>query len=153
MQKPSVDIVQIEQLPLADLQPLLEESRQQGFEFLDRLVEEYLGDVNQFTQPGEALFGVYSGQHMIAIGGLNRDPYLQEEDTGRVRHVYVLASWRGRGVGKQLVERIIDEARLHYRLLTLRTLTEPASKFYCAIGFQTEPEISDATHHLILKEG
>jgi GNAT superfamily N-acetyltransferase len=147
-----IDIVQIEQLSLADLQPLLPEARQQGFEFLDRLVEEYFGGINQFTQPGEALFGVYSDQHMIAIGGLNRDPYLQEGDTGRVRHVYVLSSWRGQGVGKQLVQRIIDEARRHYRLLTLRTLTEPASKFYCAIGFQMKPEIFAATHHLVLKE-
>lgn len=149
----SIDIVQIEQLSLADLQPLLQEAREQGFEFLDRLVEAYLAGVNQFAQPGEALFGVYSDQNMIAVGGLNRDPYLQEADTGRVRHVYVLSSWRGQGVGKQLVQHIIDEARRHYRLLTLRTLTEPASKFYCAIGFQTEPEIPGATHHLVLKEG
>lgn len=148
----NIDIVRIEQLPLADLQPLLQEARQQGFEFLDRLVEEYLDGTNQFAQPGEALFGVYSGQRMIAIGGLNRDPYLQESDTGRVRHVYVLSAWRGQGVGKQLVQRIIDEARHHYRLLTLRTFTEPASKFYCTIGFQTEPEIPGATHHLVLKE-
>ncbi|HEX6386761.1 MAG TPA: GNAT family N-acetyltransferase [Anaerolineae bacterium] len=149
----NINIVQIEQLSLPDLQPLLQEGRQQGFEFLDRLVEEYLDSSNQFTQPGEALFGVYNGQHMIAIGGLNRDPYLQAGDTGRVRRVYVLSSWRGQGVGKRLVQRIIDEARRHYRLLTLRTLTEPASKFYCAIGFQTKPEIPGATHHLVLKEG
>ena len=147
-----MDVVRIEQLLLADLQPLLQEAREQGFEFLDRLVKKYLDGTNQFSQPGEALFGAYSGQHMIAIGGLNRDPYLQAADTGRVRHLYVLSSWRGQGVGKQLVQRIIDEARLHYRLLTLRTLTEPASKFYCAIGFQMKPEIFAATHHLVLKE-
>lgn len=148
----NIDVVQIEQLSLADLQPLLQEARQQGFEFLDRLVEEYLDGTNQFRQPGEALFGGYSGQQLVAIGGLNRDPYLQEADTGRVRHVYVLSPWRGQGVGKQLVQRIIDEARHHYRLLTLRTLTEPASKFYCAIGFQTKLEVPGATHYLVLKE-
>ena len=52
--------------------------------------------------------------------------------------------------GKQLVERIIEQARPQFRLLTLRTFSEQADRFYRAIGFQTKPEISNATHHLIL---
>jgi hypothetical protein len=45
---------------------------------------------------------------------------------------------------------IIDAARQEYRLLTLRTFTEPAASFYQALGFQTEPSIPEATHHLQL---
>lgn len=147
----NIKIIRLEHLTLDDLQPLLRESREQGYEFLDWLVKDYLDSSNQFVQPGEALFGVYSSQHMIAIGGLNRDPYLADGDTGRVRRVYVLSTWRGRGVGKELVQRIIDEARCHYRLLTLRTMDEGASQFYCAIGFQMKSEIVGATHHLVLR--
>ena len=143
-------MVRMEQLPLADLRPLLEESRAQGFEFLNRLWQEYQDGSNRFLQSGEALFGVYHDQHLIAIGGLNRDPYLDDGDTGRVRHVYVLAIWRGRGVGRKLVERIIDEAKFHYRRLTLRTMRAEASAFYRALGFQTEPAIAGATLHMLL---
>jgi hypothetical protein len=55
-----IEIIRLEQLPMHDLQPLLEESRVQGFEFLDRLVAEYVNNINRFGKPGEALFGVYS---------------------------------------------------------------------------------------------
>jgi GNAT superfamily N-acetyltransferase len=147
-----IQVVRIEQLPIEDLQPLLEESRAQGFTFVDRLATEYLDGTNRFAGPTEALFGIYCDRRLVAIGGLNRDPYLQQAATGRVRHVYVLAAWRGQGIGRRLVGRIIAEARPHYRLLTLRTVSEQADRFYRAIGFQTEPEIPNATHHLVLQE-
>jgi GNAT superfamily N-acetyltransferase len=147
-----VDIVRLGKLPLDDLQPLLVESREQGFEFLDRLVAEYHSGANRFAGAGEALFGVYSDRRMIAIGGLNRDPYQPGGDTGRVRRVYVLTAWRRQGIGRFLVETIIDEAKLFFARLTLRTLHESAGEFYRAIGFQTEPKIEDATHHFVLSE-
>jgi hypothetical protein len=145
-----ITIIRLGELPLHDLQPLLAESREQGFEFVTRLVTEYLAGINQFRRPGEVLFGVYCEQQLIAIGGLNRDPYAQESEIGRVRHVYVLAAWRNQGIGKQLVARIIQEARPYFHVLTLRTFTRPAAEFYEAIGFKTEPEIDNATHHLCL---
>ncbi|MFN2234410.1 MAG: GNAT family N-acetyltransferase [Anaerolineales bacterium] len=146
----NLTVVKLKELPSDDLRPLLEESREQGFEFLERLVLEYDNGTNQFQRPGEALFGIYHDQQLIAIGGLNRDPYLAESDIGRVRHVYVLLEWRNRGIGKQLIQTIIQEAKKQFRLLTLRTFSDQASSFYRAIGFQTEPKINNATHHMVL---
>jgi len=137
-------------LPEADLKPLLEESRMQGFEFVNRLAAEYANGTNRFDGPGEALFGVTCGGSLVAIGGLNRDPYAQHDYTGRVRRVYVLDQWRGQGVGRLLVERIIAEAREHFSLLTLRTLSEQADGFYRALGFRTQPKLDGATHHMVL---
>jgi GNAT superfamily N-acetyltransferase len=145
-----IEIVRLEQLPMGDLQPLLEESRAQGFEFLDRLVAEYASGTNRFDKPGEALFGVYRGRILIAVGGLNQDPYLPESDIARVRHVYVLSTWRNQGIGKLLMHAIIGEAKGRFRLLTLRTFSAEADGFYRAIGFQTQPELQGATHHLVL---
>ncbi len=147
-----MEIVRLKQLPLNELRPLLIESQEQGFEFLQRFVDEFNEGVNRFARPGEALFAMYEGAQMIGIGGLTQDPYTENEEVGRVRRLYVLSTWRRRGVGRQLVERIIEEARPHYRLLTLRTLREEASRFYCRLGFQTEPKIANTTHHLYLNE-
>jgi GNAT superfamily N-acetyltransferase len=146
----NIEIIRLEELPMGDLQPLLEESRDQGFEFLDRLVAEYASGTNRFDKPGEAMFGVYHGQKLIAVGGLNQDPYLADSDIGRVRHVYVLSAWRNQGIAKRLVQSMINEAKGYFRLLTLRTFSAEADGFYCAIGFQTKPEIQGATHHLAL---
>ena len=147
-----IEIVRLEQLPIKDLQPLLEESHHQGYEFLDRLVSEYVSRTNQFKKPGEGLFGVYFDQQLVAIGGLNLDPYLSDPDIGRVRHLYVLSAWRNQGIGKQLVQAIIAAAKGRFRLLTLRTFSADADGFYRAIGFQTRPEIEGATHHLVLSD-
>ena len=153
MQKrPNLEIVRLEQLPVKDLGPLLEESRRQGHEFLDRLVSEYIGGTNQFKKPGEGLFGAYVDQQLVAIGGLNQDPYSSEPDIGRVRHLYVLSAWRKQGVGKRLVQAIIAAAKGRFRLLTLRTFSADADGFYRALGFQTSPKIDRATHYLVLRD-
>lgn len=145
-----IKLIRLRLLPSDDLQPLLVESRQEGFKFLERLVLGYINGSNRFEKHGEALFGVYCEQRLIAIGGLNRDPYLPQADVGRVRHVYVLSAWRKQGIGRVLVQQIIDEAKAHYRLLTLRTVNDEADRFYRAIGFKTKPEIEQASHHLVL---
>jgi GNAT superfamily N-acetyltransferase len=146
----NIEIIRLGKLPMDDLQPLVEESHDQGFEFLNRLVAEYASGINRFDKPGEALFGVYCDDNLIAVGGLNQDPYLSESDIARVRHVYVLLAWRNQGIGKQLMQAIIGEAKGRFRLLTLRTFSAEADGFYRAIGFQTKPEIQAATHHLVL---
>jgi GNAT superfamily N-acetyltransferase len=137
-------------LPTADLESLLAESREQEFGFLDTLVNEYTSGHNCFARPGEALFGVYHAGRLIAIGGLNCDPYMQTDGVGRVRHVYVLAGWRRQGVGAALMQAIVAEARRSFHLLTLRTLTPDADRFYRAIGFRPSPELAHATHCLDL---
>ena len=91
-----IEICKLSELPIAELQPLLNESREEGFEFVARLLAEYLNGSNQFNKPGEALFGAYCGLKLIAIGGLNRDPYLPDSDVSRVRHLYVLSAWRNK---------------------------------------------------------
>ncbi|MBN1250301.1 MAG: GNAT family N-acetyltransferase [Anaerolineae bacterium] len=141
-------IEKLTELPTADLQPLLEESQKQGHELVTRLIEEYESGQNRFDAPGEALFGVYAGRDLIAIGGLNQDPYLPDGQTGRVRHVYVLADWRGRGVGRLLVDRIITEAHEHFQRLTLRTFSDRGDRFFRSLGFEAGSPLPGASHHM-----
>jgi GNAT superfamily N-acetyltransferase len=145
-----MEVIQLTGSSLDYLEPLVQESLGQGLGFVERLVDEYASGANRFDRPGEALFGVCADRLLVAVGGLNRDPYLKDGETGRVRHVYVRTAWRRQGVGSLLVRRIVEEARPHYRRLTLRTLKPAAARFYRALGFRTEPPVPHATHYLDL---
>src|SRR5687768_15110823 len=88
--------------PWRALQPLIEESRGEGFRFLVRLRSEFRDGSNRFDAPGEVLLGGFQGAELVAVGGLNRDPYAPEPRVGRLRHLYVRRAFRGKGVGRAL---------------------------------------------------
>jgi len=145
-------IIKISTLPINEIQPLIQKSTQEGFEFVERLSIEFQEGINQFNKPGEALFAAYAHTDLIAIGGLNQDPYVQKQKTGRVRHLYVLPDFRRQGIGKQIMMLIISEAKKHFHLLTLRTFNPDADKFYRHLGFKTQPAIQHTSHHMTLTD-
>lgn len=136
--------------PWPALAPLVEESRREGFHFLVRLHAEFLSGENRFDRPGEALVGGYAGPELIAVGGLNRDPYAPEPRVGRLRHLYVRPAFRGHGVGRALVEALVSLARPHFDVLRLRTDTPAAARFYERLGFTPAP-LPHATHLRVLR--
>ena len=84
---------------------LVAESERAGSRFVRRLVDEWVTDANRFDRPGEALFAAWVDGQLVAVCGLNVDPYSAEDRVGRVRHLYVLSAFRRLGVGRQLVVR------------------------------------------------
>jgi GNAT superfamily N-acetyltransferase len=147
---PELTVVRLDTLSAAEMRPLLDEGLRQGFRFVQTLLDEYESGANRFDSEGAALFGVYDGEMLVGVGGVQRDPYLNRVDVGRVRHVYVLNEYRRQGAGKRLLDALIEHAGEHYTLLTLRTPTAAASAFYEAIGFAHETVIPEATHSLKL---
>lgn len=146
------ELKRIQTLDLNDLRDLIAESRQEGFHFLQRLTDDFVQGHNRFDRLGEALFGLYNNQTLIGIGGLNLDPYRDDDWIGRVRHLYIARQWRRCGLGKLLMRAILDEARKQFHLLTLRTDTQDAAAFYEALGFQrAAPDTNDS--HFISLEG
>jgi len=88
---------------------------------------------------------------LVAVGGLNLDPFAGRPDMGRVRRVYVRAAWRGQGIGCALVTRLVEDARKSFSCVRLRAENADAARLYERIGFA--PIASpDATHILILGE-
>lgn len=110
-------------------------AEQEGYNFLDRLLEEYTSKMNCFDKPGEALFAVHSLSRLIGIGGVNIDPYSSERGVGRVRRFYVHPKERRCGVGQMLLTAIEDDARSHFHKLNLFTDTESAALFYEKLGY------------------
>jgi len=126
-------------LPLDGLDALTAESVAQGYEFLLRLQAEWDSGANRFDGPGEGLFGAFDGPILVAIGGLNRDPFVPnlapDPAVGRIRRVFVGTGCRGCGVGTQLVRALLAEARLHFRHVRLRAVNPDAARLYERLGF------------------
>lgn len=145
------EVKRIENLLAVDIKPLLIESKEEGFRFVERLFSDYRDGTNTFQKNGEALFGVFSeNDDLIAIGGVNTNPYSNIKGVGRLRRFYVLKDYRRRGIGELLVKRIIKEAANSYNKLVLHTDTKQGSAFYLALGFSEEKSDLNTTHSMKL---
>jgi GNAT superfamily N-acetyltransferase len=123
------------------LNALRAEAACEGFQFIERLLSDWETGSNRFDQPGECLLGAFSGAQLIAVGGLNRDPCVDADTTGRIRHLYVRKSARRHGLGSALLRRLLDEASDAFKIVRLRT-TPGATAFYLHHGFLP---VADAT--------
>jgi N-acetylglutamate synthase-like GNAT family acetyltransferase len=64
-----------------------------------------------------------------------RDPYQPDPDVGRLRHVYVDAALRSRGIGERLVRACLDRTGAHFRIIRLKTINPAAARLYERSGF------------------
>ena len=76
-------------LPIGGLDELRAEARAEGYNFIDRLANEWESGMNRFDASGETLCGHLENGLLVAVGGLNRDPFAGRADVGRIRRVYV----------------------------------------------------------------
>lgn len=136
---------------IAMLAHLVEESEREGFRFLRRLHDDYRDGSNRFDQPGEGLFAAWLSDRPVGVCGLNRDPYVPDGRTGRVRRLYVHPSVRQLGVGRSLVTAVIAKARETYPIIRLRTKNPAADAFYRRLGFS--PVESEAATHVLRLTG
>ena len=142
-----VEIRQVAHLP-PQIMTLEKQAVGEGFKFITRLIAEWQTGVNRFDAPGECLMAAYSGQHLIAIGGLSVDPYAQNE-TARLRRLYVASASRGQSVGRALVKALVAHAGQRFTVVRLFTDTAEGDAFYLRCGFQRARE-DHASHTLYL---
>jgi len=136
-------------LPHAGFQKLTEAATAEGFTFLERMQNDWNAGKNRFSAPGEYIVGVSLSDELVAIGGLNKDPYAIEATTGRLRHLYVSMPHRRCGIGRALVVTLLSQAGSYFHRVRLRTESAEAAAFYESYGFQPTRE-PDATHSLRL---
>jgi GNAT superfamily N-acetyltransferase len=144
-----IEIQQIT-LPVPGIDELRQEARGEGYDFLDRLVEDWLSGENRFDGSGETFCGGFHCGVLVAVGGLNRDPFLADPEVGRIRRVYVRQAWRNRGVGEALVRSLLNTARKSFRSVRLRAENAGAARLYEHIGFSAIDD-PNATHILVFQ--
>ena len=132
--------------PVFGAHPGLEALRRQadleGFRFMSRLLTEWQSGSNRFERVGESLLGAFEADELAGICGLSRHPYLDHDDVGRLRHLYVRPASRRDGVASALVGRLLASATRVFRVVRLRTDTPEGLALYEKLGFV---RVADAT--------
>ncbi|MEG0327439.1 MAG: GNAT family N-acetyltransferase [Erysipelothrix sp.] len=123
-----------------NIKMLINASSEEHYNFLKRLEKGLKEGTNTFESAHELLLCAKSSDgEIVAIGGIQADPYVRNERIGRVRHLYVHPDYRRHKVGKLILERLLDFSRHHFDEVRLKTPYEgyenAASKFYEANGF------------------
>jgi len=138
------------QLPVPGMQRLRSEAKEEDYDFVETLVEEWESGRNRFDAPGETLMGALDEDLLVAVGGLSCDPFAGRPDMGRIRRVYVRQAWRNQGIGGALVMALVREARAHFSCVRLRAENTGAARLYERVGFAATPG-PDATHTLFFE--
>lgn len=135
-----------------DFMELVYSSEIEGHRFVRNTWIEWKTGKNTFSLKGESFFLVYDEDRPVACCGLNRDPYIDEDDVGRLRHLYVDPAYRRRGIATELAEMIINSARPHFKIVRLRANSQDLGShdFYDVYGFSQSTGDKFETHRIEL---
>lgn len=144
-------------LPLNGIESLRAEASNEGYDFVETLVEEWASGENRFEKKGEVLMACFEEHprkqpQLVAVGGVTIDPFLQSPEIGRIRRVYVRAAWRNQGIGALLVKTLIAASAKNFRAVRLRAENCDAARLYERLGF-SPIENKSATHLLTFDRG
>ncbi|MES5866250.1 GNAT family N-acetyltransferase [Bacillus cereus group sp. RP32] len=147
-----IHIQQIEDLMKYEHDYLVQESKEEGFNFLIKLISEYENKINIFNKTGECLYGIFQGEKLIGIGGLNEDPYSENNKNGRLRRFYISKDYRRVGLGNLLLNRLLLHAEKYFKVVVLHTDTKQGDAFYSANGFVKEKLFKGSSHYKLLEK-
>ena len=84
------------------------------------------------------MFGAFDGPEIVGMAGLLVGEGQKEAHKGRLISMYVCPKARRIGVGQQLVEAVVTEARQRVELVQLSVVhgNEDARRLYLRLGFQ-----------------
>jgi len=85
-----------------------------------------------------AIYGAFSGDRLVGMAGFAAYDRPKAAHKGVMWGVYVQPDWRGRGLARELVRRVIDHASQHVIVLeaAVGLANESARRTYHALGFR-----------------
>ncbi|WP_273447348.1 GNAT family N-acetyltransferase [Neolewinella agarilytica] len=143
-------INKIAAFPVEGFKTLQQESQLEGYRFLLRLEKDWLNGTNTFSAAGEGLYEVRAQGELVAIGGINIDPYGASAADGRLRRFYVKEAYRRKGVGKMLVDFILQQHAPNFEQISLYTGEAAAGAFYVRCGFEKVLGLEKVSHRIEL---
>ena len=135
-QRRLVKPTRIESIDLYDWKEIQRESQAEGHNMVNRLLEDFQAGINRFDALGEILCAHFSGQVVVAVAGLNQEPDSSYPRAGRIRRLYVVPRFRGKGLALNLVEELVRFASMHFDTLTVNVGKLDARGFYEHLGFK-----------------
>ncbi len=110
--------------------------RDYGIEFdVEAMVQSDLSDPDKFYPPDGRFYLAYYRDQTAGIGCLKK----LEKGVGEVQRMYVPPAFRGKGIGRAIVNRLIHDARsVGYLQLKLESLEflDAAHSLYQSVGFR-----------------
>jgi ribosomal protein S18 acetylase RimI-like enzyme len=87
---------------------------------------------------GAAVFGAFRGAELLGIAGFVVQQGPKHAHKGTLWGMYVRPAARRAGVGRRLVEAVIDHARTQVELIQLRVVSDnrAARRLYARLGFE-----------------
>ena len=147
----SIEVKNISDLKEVNVSKLIQESEREGYRFVSRLASEYEDGTHRFSEQGEAIYGAWEEDELIAIGGLYRNSTSKDENSARLFRFYTLPEHRRKGVGSELLKAISENAKGHFKEITTKTEAGNVDSFYRANGFVFDERSPDTTHVLSLQ--
>lgn len=83
------------------------------------------------------VLGAFRGSRLLGVAGFYAQPKPKHTHKGVLWGMYVRPEARNAGVGRRLVEAIIEHARQHVELIQLLVISDnaPARRLYASLGF------------------
>lgn len=135
------------------IKEIVDESVVNGIKFEQRMWDEWQSGQNCFTKKGEKLIGLFHEGKCFAVGGIQVDPYIADNDgsIGRVRGIYVKESFRKQGFAKIILDLLVSHGRNYFKAIGLSTTNPIASHMYEEYGFEKNGEEKNGRQEYILK--
>lgn len=118
----------------------------EGQAFLDRGAPTWADPGGPYHEPRAIMLLAFDGELAVGIAGVVIDNYARDPTIGRLKHVYVRASHRRRGIAETMVRLCVERAEASFVRLRLRAATPQAGRLYERHGFVHHPGEPDYTH-------
>ncbi len=90
------------------------------------------------TSGPNSIFGAFAGERLVGMAGFVMYERKKASHKGLMWGVYVQTEWRGHGLGRRLVQRVIEQASRHVIVLeaAVGLANTSARRTYHALGFK-----------------